>query len=651
MRQVMKKYSIVFLCLLLSACTYDRLQVQVDNAPGKEFVLEASIDEPATKSGVGEFGSFYWTAGDQLAIYTTENKFRTLTLKEGAGLSTATFTGVLNETEFPAEVAVSPAQIAASFKDGKLEVVLPEKYEYNDNYAIGNPPMYALLGNDIGISFKHLCAMLRLTIDQVPAGATSVRLTSEGSQMAGSFTFELTESPSISKTDSETGNFIVIEFKALAYPKTMTFNFPVPTGEYDNLTIEILGADKKTLWSRKMKGSRSFSVGQLMVFDKISPFPKVIDLGLPTGTLWADRNVGANDPRGNGSLFAWGETSKKSDYTWANYVYSSNEYGTEMTKYNKNDLLVTLEPTDDIATIAFGAEWRMPTLEEMQELYDNCTLSMEQVVQPNGWKYDYYYIFTGPNGNTICFPEAGSYFDGYKYSGSGHYWTSTLYGSDNSKNRGAYQLNLYSVSNNNISRIERYWGTSVRPVYVPNSYFSISATSVTINTDETYDLDVSGNTEGDLIWKSEDESIATVDNNGVVTGQSEGQTTIVVSSSDGKKKQSCVVRVVPDVSSHVSVSYIGGSMIIINSTIRSGSILNFTIRNNSSYGIRAERLTLINGVSGADWNYSVNATLGPGQSASYSLTVQSNGIQEPSCKFEYRYEGKTYSTSCSVPML
>jgi uncharacterized protein YjdB len=646
----MKKYSILLLCVLLSACTYDRLQVQVINAPGKEFVLEASIDEPATKSGVGEFGSFYWTTGDQLALYTSENIFRTLTLKEGAGLSTATFTGVLNETEYPAGIAISPAQIASSYKDGKLEVVLPEKYEYNDNYAIGNPPMYALLGNDNGISFKHLCSMLRFTIDQVPAGATSVRLTSEGSKMAGSFAFELTELPSITKTDSESGNSIAIGFEALAYPKTMTFSFPIPTGEYDNLNIEILDADKKTLWSRKMKGSRSFSAGQLMVFDKISPFPRVIDLGLPNGTLWADRNVGANDPRGNGSLFAWGETTNKSHYTWANYVYSSNEYGTEMTKYNKNDLLVTLETPDDIATLAFGADWRMPTLEEMQELYDNCTLSKEQVFKPNGWQYDNYYIFTGPNGNTICFPEAGSSFDGHKYSGSGHYWTSTLYGSDNSKARDAYQLNLYSPTNTDIGRINRYWGTSVRPVYVPNSYFSISATSVTINKDETFDLDVSGITEGALTWKSEDESIAIVDNNGVVTGKSEGLTTIVVSSSDGKKKQSCVVRVVPDVSSQVSVSYIGGSLIIINSTIRSGSILNFTIRNNSSCGIRAERLTLINGVSGADWNYTVNATLGPGQSASYSLKVQSSGIQEPSCKFEYRYEGKTYTAGCSVPI-
>lgn len=648
MRQVMKKYSIFFLCLLLSACTYDRLQVQVDNVPGKEFVLEASIDEPATKSGVGEFGSFYWTAGDQLALYTTENKFRTLTLKEGAGLSTATFTGVLNDTEFPAEVAVSPAQIASSYNDGKLEVVLPEKYEYNDNYAIGNPPMYALLGNDNGISFKHLCAMLRFTIDQVPAGATSVRLTSEGSKMVGAFTVELSEMPSIIRTDSESGNSISVEFKKLDYPKTMTFNFPIPAGEYDNLIIEILDAEKKTLWSRRMFASRTFTAGQLMVFAKISPFPKVIDLGLPNGTLWADRNIGANDPMEKGSLFAWGETSEKSgnNYNWTNYVYYSDG---KMTKYNNDDLLVYLEPSDDIATTDFGTDWRMPTLEEMQELLEYCTVSKTDILQPNGWQHKEYYVFTGPNGNSIYFPETGCRTE-IGYIGGWLYWSNTLSGSDYTGVRSAYHLRFNSATNITVEALWRYWGCAVRPVYVSNNYFSISTTSVTIFKEETFDLDVSGITESDLIWKSEDESVATVDNNGVVTGKSEGQTTIIVSTSDGKKKQSCVVRVVPDVSSLVSVSYIGGAMAIYNGTIQSGSKLNFTITNNSSCAIRAERLILVNGVSGADWNYSVNATLGPGQSASYSLTVQSNGIQEPSCKFEYRYEGKTYSTECSVPI-
>ena len=644
----MKKYITLILSLSLASCTYEQLQVQVDDAPGKEYVLEVSIDEPATKSGVGEYGSFYWTASDQIALFTTEKKFRTLKLKEGAGLSTATFTGVLNETEFPAEIAVSPAQIASSYSDSVLEVVLPETYDYYDDYAIGNPPMYALLGDDSSICFKHLCAMLRFTIDQMPAGATSVRLTSEGSKMVGAFTIELSEMPSVIRTDSESGNSISIVFKKLDYPKTMTFNFPIPAGEYDNLIIEILDAKKKTLWSRKMFASRTFSAGQLMVFAKISPFPKVIDLGLPNGTLWADRNIGANDPMEKGSLFAWGETSEKSgNYNWTNYAFYSDG---KMTKYNNDDLLVYLEPSDDIATTDFGADWRMPTLEEMQELLDYCTVSKTDILQPNGWQHKEYYVFTGPNGNFIYFPETGCRTE-IGYLGGWLYWSNTLSGSDYTGVRNAYHLRLNSATNITVEALWRYWGCAVRPVYVSNNYFSISTTSITIFKEETFDLNVSGITESELIWKSEDESVATVDNNGVVTGKSEGQTTIVVSSSDGKKKQSCVVRVVPNISSSVSVSYIGGSMVIINGVIRGGSVLNFTIWNNSSCGIRADRLVLVNGVSGSEKAYAVNATLSAGGSASYSLTVPSVGTQEPKCRFEYRYEGKTYSTECTVPII
>lgn len=635
----MKRYTIFLLSIMLASCTYEQLQVQVNDAPGKEFILEASIDEPATKSGVGEFGSFYWTASDQLAMYTTENKFRTLTLKEGAGLSTATFTGALNDTEFPAEVAVSPAQITSSYNDGKLEVVLPEKYEYNDNYAIGNPPMYALLGNDNGISFRHLCAMLRFTLDQVPIGASSVRLTSEGGKMAGTFTIALSETPSISRIDSEADNSIAVEFKALDYPKTMTFNFPIPVGDYNNLTIEILNAEKKVLWGRKMRISRTFAIGQLMVFDKISTFPKVIDLGLPSGTLWADRNVGANDVQGYGGLFAWAETTTKTDYTWDDYSYTVYE-GDQllMTKYSTENGLSIIEPSDDVATVTLGNNWRTPTLDEMEELFNECTRAEGG---DNGC------VFTGPNGNTIVFPYGGTRYNSYTYLGQGHYWTNTLSGPYS-----AYELSLTKyphIGPSHMASVQRFRGDMVRPVYVADNYLGLSATSISIFKEEPYDIDAIEVNDADLIWESENETIATVDKNGVVLGKVEGQTTIVVSSLDGKKKQSCVVRVVPDVSSLVSVSFIGGSIVVVNGVIRSGSVLNFTIRNNSSCGIRADRLILINGVSGSEKAYAVNATLSAGESASYSLTVPTAGTQEPKCRLEYRYEGTSYSTECTIP--
>ena len=94
-----------------------------------------------------------------------------------------------------------------------------------------------------------------------------------------------------------------------------------------------------------------------------------VDLGLPSGTLWAAYNVGAEAPEEYGDYFAWGETQPKNDYSWATYKYSvGDKY--HLTKYcnvaefgNEGfvDNLFFLQPTDDAATVNWGGNWRTPT--------------------------------------------------------------------------------------------------------------------------------------------------------------------------------------------------------------------------------------------------------------------------------------------------
>ncbi|MCQ2232797.1 MAG: T9SS type A sorting domain-containing protein, partial [Paludibacteraceae bacterium] len=105
-----------------------------------------------------------------------------------------------------------------------------------------------------------------------------------------------------------------------------------------------------------------------------------IDLGLPSGTLWATYNIGATKPEEYGDYFAWGETEPKDVYNWDTYKYAKvNEDGKfdSITKYNMSekygiiDSLSTLLPEDDAATANWGKEWRMPTNEEQRELYEN----------------------------------------------------------------------------------------------------------------------------------------------------------------------------------------------------------------------------------------------------------------------------------------
>ncbi len=102
-----------------------------------------------------------------------------------------------------------------------------------------------------------------------------------------------------------------------------------------------------------------------------------VDLGLPSGTFWATCNVGAMNPEDYGDYFAWGETEPKSYYDWSTYKYcngssstitkycSDSEYGTVDNKY-------TLEAIDDAATVNWGGDWRIPTIEEQAELTGAC---------------------------------------------------------------------------------------------------------------------------------------------------------------------------------------------------------------------------------------------------------------------------------------
>ena len=188
--------------------------------------------------------------------------------------------------------------------------------------------------------------------------------------------------------------------------------------------------------------------------------PHLIDLGLPSGTLWACCNVGAHAPEEYGGYFAWGETTEKSWYDWSTYKWS--DASQNLTKYNTNgrygivDGKTTLEPSDDAATANWGAPWHMPSLTQIKELHVKCTSTWTSVNGVIGQK------FVGPNGGTVFLPAAGYRWGSeLYYAGSyGYYWSSTLY---ESSLYNAY--NLFFHSGGAYWRSDyRYDGQSVRPV-------------------------------------------------------------------------------------------------------------------------------------------------------------------------------------------
>jgi hypothetical protein len=190
-----------------------------------------------------------------------------------------------------------------------------------------------------------------------------------------------------------------------------------------------------------------------------------VDLGLPSGTLWATCNVGADMPEDYGDYFAWGETNQKDFYDWNTYKYCNGDYN-KLTKYCSNpnfgdnnftDNLTVLQPADDAASISWGNDWRTPTQAQWQELENNISSIWTTLNGVNGR------LFTANNGNSIFFPAAGFHSESSfnDISKSGRYWSSSLITGSPSY-AWHYGFGLYTTNVNGSGR--RYDGQSIRPV-------------------------------------------------------------------------------------------------------------------------------------------------------------------------------------------
>ena len=143
---------------------------------------------------------------------------------------------------------------------------------------------------------------------------------------------------------------------------------------------------------------------------------EAVDLGLPSGTLWANMNVGATSTTDDGLYFAYGETTGYTSDTSDGHVFTTSISGAVDDK-------TTLEPKDDAAHENWGDGWRIPTKVEMQELIDNTT---KQFSSKNGVRI--LQLTSKKNGKMIELPFSGNRFDS-KTSNQGtaaRYWTSTV---------------------------------------------------------------------------------------------------------------------------------------------------------------------------------------------------------------------------------
>jgi hypothetical protein len=189
---------------------------------------------------------------------------------------------------------------------------------------------------------------------------------------------------------------------------------------------------------------------------------QAVDLGLPSGTIWAGWNIGAKSPLEVGTYYAWGETEEKDIYDWNTYfdieslqkdifgkIVKLNFY-----KYKVNGSLSIIGTRKDVAYIKWGEQWQMPTKNQIMELRSECRVSLIELSDKK-----MYAVFIGPNGKSILFPMCGSKFENKMENNRELIWSGEIINARNADDR-AYSLGLYGDYPQN----SRCCGMNVRAV-------------------------------------------------------------------------------------------------------------------------------------------------------------------------------------------
>lgn len=299
-------------------------------------------------------------------------------------------------------------------------------------------------------------------------------------------------------------------------------------------TATAVGIGTCTVTCRATDGSGVFAQCRITVDHK------TVDLGLPSGTLWATYNVGADTPEGYGDHFAWGETKPKENYDWTTYAFSNGSY-LSMTKYCSDsqygdnhftDNLTELLPEDDAATANWGEDWQMPSQAQMQELFNSQNTE-------GTWKTENgvfgRLLFSKTTNDSIFLPFAGRYYETTLQStgDNGCYWSRTLAASSSSAF--AYYMYYPGITWGGNTRC---YGFSVRPVkkQYPVESIELSDTELSLFIGDIHQLMPTihpSNTSKALTWESSDQAVATVSNDGTVSAVGVGSCAITCRATDG----------------------------------------------------------------------------------------------------------------------
>ena len=512
--------SIVLALVLLASCSSDDfisdLQQQQSNEPNIVSAtmtvddFEGDAQTPNLKTNITAEGKFLWARGDQVGVWPTleDDEEPTssqvlFTVTEGAGTASATFTGsgwglLHNRTYyayFPYNAQALSNKVTNNYQSGLNQMF------NNMSLHIGvNDFMYASAttpdeGNEAHFQFHHMGSIMRIVI-KLPAKAASTVFkvltlkTADGKKV---FPLQVTFNP----VDPEPVETPVTSTSTLTLNLGMSGNGFKPTSNtitawFLTGATDLTGTDIHVSLSNATDTYSGTFTGKLQQAGHARTYTVTAEEGeiaadyvdMGTDVMWARCNLGAESLENFGNFYAWGETTpyytslditetgssavfnsvkwaegRTAGYAWSTYFDATSSSGSSFKTYTKANQVLALK--DDAANVALGGKWRMPTTEEVVELYNVCTLQNATVKGVRG------VLFTSTiTGNTLFIPGNG-HFSGTTYNSTNSYrlWSSTLC----SGNQAYGWYNTYSSPDNENMQYkgERNRGWGIRPVFDP----------------------------------------------------------------------------------------------------------------------------------------------------------------------------------------
>ena len=232
----MKIRHLVLLLIAATACEVGK----VTETSSLEVSLFAELGENTTGKAQVVDGNFTWTAGDKISVWTTADKFQTLTLTEGANTERAKFEGVLvGDGVRLSNYAVYPAG-RHSLDGDKLSVNLPASYDLTKNIASVSMPMFAHLSAETAL-FTQMGGLISFTLNNVPAEATHIVLKALDKTISGVFNADVKMAiPVLNATELSDANWIDLKIASSSSERNVKVIFPLPVGVYNGLRIEAL---------------------------------------------------------------------------------------------------------------------------------------------------------------------------------------------------------------------------------------------------------------------------------------------------------------------------------------------------------------------------------------------------------------------------